>query len=104
MKIEMTSNYVDDPSKAYEVYIKILSFNSYMFAPESNLAIVVSAEDPNGTALLLEPNLNPTVFKYQNDLYKQNLPILVLDSKNIQKYYQNLLDKKVHFTQKTYKN
>ena len=39
-----------------------------MLNEEYKLAIVVSPEYPEGTALLLEPNTNPTASKYQREL------------------------------------
>ena len=55
MRIVLTGVFVDDPIKAHHFYTDILGFQSKEYAPDAQLAVVVSAEDPKGTALLLEP-------------------------------------------------
>jgi catechol 2,3-dioxygenase-like lactoylglutathione lyase family enzyme len=59
VKITLTSVFVDDPARAFKFYTNVLGFVEQMYIPEANLAIVVSPEEPHGTALLLEPNDNP---------------------------------------------
>jgi hypothetical protein len=44
---------------AFGFYTKVPGFKEHTFLPVQNLAIVVSEEDPKGTALLLEPGDNP---------------------------------------------
>ena len=53
MKISLVSVPVQDPIKAHEIYTDKLGFLSKEFEPDSSLAIVVSAEDPDGVAILL---------------------------------------------------
>jgi catechol 2,3-dioxygenase-like lactoylglutathione lyase family enzyme len=55
MKLDLVSIFVDDPVRAHEFYTEVLGFLSKEFTPDAHLAIVVSPEDPGGTALLLEP-------------------------------------------------
>jgi predicted enzyme related to lactoylglutathione lyase len=97
MKIKMTSVYVEDPVKAIKYYTEVLGFKEYMFIPEANLAIVVSAEQPDGTALLLEPNSNPIAKNYQTDLYQSSFPVITFGSDDIEADYQNLKSKGVRF-------
>ena len=90
MKIKLTSVYVKDPAEAFTFYTEVLGFEEKMFVPEARLAIVVAPGDSDGTALLLEPNDNPVAKAYQEALYKQGLPVLVLGTDDIQKEYERL--------------
>ena len=77
MKITLTSIFVDDPIKAHKFYTDILGFQSKEYAPDAQLAIVVSPEDPNGTALLLEPRGDSFAKEYQEHVYNAGLPVIV---------------------------
>jgi predicted enzyme related to lactoylglutathione lyase len=77
MKITMTSIFVDDPIKAHKFYTDILGFQSREYVPEAQLAVVVSPEDPNGTALLLEPRGDSFAKEYQEQVYSAGLPVIV---------------------------
>src|SRR6476469_7131953 len=59
VKIAMTGIHVKDPKVAFKFYTEILGFVEHTYMPEANLAIVVSPDDAEGTALLLEPSDNP---------------------------------------------
>ena len=78
MRIKMTSIYVDDPHQAHLFYTNVLGFLEVMYVPEEDLAIVASAEDPDGTALLLEPKDTPFSRAYQKELYDLGMPSIVL--------------------------
>lgn len=67
MRIALTS-VVDDVAKAFAFSTEVLGFVETLRVPEANLAIVVSAEDPDGTSLLLKPNDNPIAKSYQQAL------------------------------------
>lgn len=97
MKIALTSIPVDDPVAAFKFYTEILGFKEQLFQPEANLAVVVSPEDHQGAGLLLEPNDNPIYKEYQEGLYKQDLPVIVLGVDDIQKEYNHLKEKGVDF-------
>ena len=99
MKIKLISIYVTDPIEAFRFYTEILGFKEHLFMPEASLAIVVSPESPEGTALLLEPNSHPAAKIYQKAIYQDNLPMLVLGSDDVQKDYDALLKKGVKFRQ-----
>ncbi len=90
MKILLTSVFVDDPARAFRFYTEVLGFVEKMFIPEAALAIVVSAEEPDGTGLLLEPNDNPIARTYQEALYNAGLPVIVFGAEDIQKEYERL--------------
>ena len=83
MKISLVSMPVQDPIQAYEVYTSKLGFISKEFDADANLAIVVSAEDPDGTAMLLEPCQGSFAESYQKSAFDANLPIMVLGVKNV---------------------
>jgi len=65
MKIAMTGVHVNSPVEAFKFYTEVLGFIEKMYMPEAQLAIVVSPEEFEGTALLLEPNDNPIAKAYQ---------------------------------------
>ena len=70
-----------------------------MLNEEYKLAIVVSPKYPEGTAVLLEPNTNPTALKYQRELFEQGLPVIVLGVKDVQTTFSELTEKGIHFIQ-----
>ncbi|MBA2453634.1 MAG: VOC family protein [Chloroflexia bacterium] len=90
MKIALTSVIVEDPLKAFAFYTDTLGFVEKIYMPEANLAIVVSPEDPDGTALLLEPNDNPISRTFQEAVYEQGLPLIVFGVENVQEEYNRL--------------
>ena len=59
MRVALTSLYVRDVDAAFRFYTEILGFVEKLRLPEAGLAAVVSPEQPDGPALLLEPNGNP---------------------------------------------
>lgn len=97
MKIGLTSVFVNDPLKAFTFYTEVLGFVKKIYIPEAYVAIVVSSEDVNGTALLLEPNQNPIAKNYQEGLYAAELPVIVFTTENINAEYERLKDKGVNF-------
>lgn len=97
MRIGLVSVFVHDPVKAFTFYTEVLGFVKKMYVPEQWLAIVASPEDPDGTALLLEPNHNKIAKTYQTNVYKANLPVIVFTVDNIENQYQKLKDSGVIF-------
>ncbi len=90
MKIALTSVPVNNPIEAYKFYTEILGFKEKFYMPEANLAIVVSPEEPDGTALLLEPIDKTFAKTFQEELYKSGLPIIVFAPQDIHKEYERL--------------
>jgi len=90
MTILMTSIYVNDSIKAFSFYTEILGFEKLLFIPEQKLAIIVSHEQPKGTSLLLEPNDNPIAKNYQQALYSEGLPVIILGTEDINIEYDRL--------------
>ncbi len=97
MKIAMTSIFVDDPIKAFQIYTEKLGFIKKQYLPEAQLAVVASPEEPNGTALLLEPNSNPIAKNYQEQVYQAGIPVMVFGTDDIAAEYQRLKDKGIQF-------
>jgi predicted enzyme related to lactoylglutathione lyase len=99
MRIKMTSILVDDSLKAFTFYTEVLQFKELVYMPEANLAIVTAQNEPNGTALLLEPNSLKTGEDYRKDLFQKGLPVMVMGIKDIQAEYERLSNLGVHFKQ-----
>lgn len=90
MKITLVSIFVDNPLEAFKFYTEKLGFLQKMYMPEMQLAIVVSPEDPDGTALLLEPNGNLGAKEFQAGVYKAGLPYIIFGVKDVQQEYERL--------------
>ena len=84
MKVSLVSVPVQDPIEAHEIYTAKLGFKSKEFDPDASLAIVVSANDPEGTAILLEPCQGSFAESYQKSAFKENLPIMGLEVENLE--------------------
>src|SRR3989442_5366056 len=67
MKIKLTSVFVNDQNKALDFYTKTLGFvkKTDISAGNYRWLTVISAEDPSGSQLVLEPNANPVARTYQ---------------------------------------
>ncbi len=82
MKISLVSMPVQDPIEAHEIYTSKLGFVSKEFDEAASLAIVASAEDQDGTSLLLEPCAGTFAENYQKSAFDANLPIMIFSVKN----------------------
>jgi predicted enzyme related to lactoylglutathione lyase len=100
MKIKITSVFVNDQNKALDFYTKNLGFvkKADIGAGTYRWLTVVSAEDPNGPQLVLEPNANPAARSYQEAIFKQGSPAAMFFVDDIQKEYQRLKKLGVKFT------
>ena len=92
MKISLVSVPVQDPIGAHEIYTTKLGFQSKEFDPDASLAIVVSANNPEGTAILLEPCKGSFAESYQKSAFKENLPIMGLAVENLESELKRLKD------------
>ena len=99
MKIALASIPVNDPVEAFRFYTEVLGFVKRMFVPEARLAIVASAEEPDGTGLLLEPNDSPLYRAFQQGVFNAGLPIIVFGVDDIHKEYARLQTLGVTFLQ-----
>ncbi|MBZ9672485.1 VOC family protein [Mesorhizobium sp. B3-2-1] len=85
MKLKLTSIYVDDQEKALAFYTDVLGFTKkadFSNGPFRWLT-VVSAEEPDGTELQLALNDNPAAKAYQQAIFKQGQPALMLFTDDI---------------------
>jgi predicted enzyme related to lactoylglutathione lyase len=99
IKVGLVSIFVNDPNAAHAFYTEKLGFVTKMHMPEHWLAIVASAADPDGTAVLLEPNKNLGADTFQKAVYDANLPIMVFGTDDIQAEYERLQGVGVTFRQ-----
>lgn len=90
VKVALTSIFVNDPSEAFRFYTEVLGFQEKLFDPESQLAMVVAPEDPDGTILLLESDEDPAAKAFQEAIYAQGLPMMTLSVDDIQWEYERL--------------
>jgi predicted enzyme related to lactoylglutathione lyase len=74
---------VRDPAEAHEIYTSKLGFVSKEFDANSGLAVVASSEDPEGTALLLEPCQGSFAETYQKAAYEAKLPLMIFSVSNV---------------------
>lgn len=100
MKIKLTSIFVNDQNKALEFYTKNLGFvkKTDISAGKYRWLTVVSAEDPNGPQLVLEPTENPSAKTYQESIFKQGIPTTMFFVDDIQNEFQRMKKLGVKFT------
>jgi predicted enzyme related to lactoylglutathione lyase len=99
MKVALASVSVKDPIAAFKFYTETLGFVEKTYMPEMLLAIVVSPEDKDGTALLLEPRGGYGSDKFYDGIYEAKLPVIIFGSDDVQAEYEKLKAKGVKFTQ-----
>ena len=100
MKIRLNSVFVDDQDKALAFYT-----NSFGFEKQADISMgeyrwltVVSAEEPHGIELVLEPNVHPAARAYQAALLKDGIPVTALESADVDADYARLSARGVKFT------
>ena len=85
MKIKLTSVYVDDQEKGLRFYTEVLGFAKK--ADFKNGAFrwltVASPDEPNGTELQLALNDNPAAKTYQQAMFQQNQPAIMLNTDDV---------------------
>jgi predicted enzyme related to lactoylglutathione lyase len=78
MRIKLTSVFVDDQDKALKFYTEVLGFQKKLEFPagKHKWLTVVSAEEPEGVQLVLEPNdgYNPAAKTYQQEIFRHGIP------------------------------
>ncbi|HEV2659494.1 MAG TPA: VOC family protein, partial [Ktedonobacteraceae bacterium] len=80
MKIKLTSVYVDDQDKALHFYTEVLGFArkaDFSQGPYRWLT-VASPEEPDGIELQLALNDNPATKAYQQAIFQQGQPAVML--------------------------
>ncbi len=102
MKIKLTSVSIDDYNKALKFYTEVMGFVKKHDIPLGGGArwlTVVSAEEPDGTELLLEPNAEyPAMKALKESLMKDGIPFTAFEVDDIQKEYERMKLLGVEFT------
>ena len=100
MKIKLTSVYVDDQNKALHFYTEVLGFakkTDFSQGPFRWLT-VASPEEPNGTELQLALNNNPAAKAYQEAMFQQNQPAVMLFTDDVKGDYERIKARGGEFT------
>jgi catechol 2,3-dioxygenase-like lactoylglutathione lyase family enzyme len=96
MKIKLTSVLVEDQEKALQFYTNVLGFVKKMDVPmgDARWITVVSADEPGGTELLLEPDWNPVlhgaVKTFKKALFDAGIPFTAFAVENIRKEHERM--------------
>jgi len=101
MRINLTSVLVDDQDKALRFYTDVLGFQKKTEVPlgEHRWLTVVSAEDPDGVELVLEPDSHPAVKPFKEALVRDGIPYTSFAVDDVAKEYERLTALGVTFTQ-----
>ena len=101
MRINLASVLVDDQQKALRFYTEVLGFVKKKEIPlgEHSWLTVVSAEDPDGTELALEPDEHPAARPFKYALVEDGIPFTSFAVDDVAAEYQRLVGRGVRFTQ-----
>lgn len=102
IKITLTSVSIDDYDKALHFYTDILGFvkkRDIDLGEGSRWITVVSANNPNGVELLLEPNAEyPAMKALKESLVADNIPFTTFEVDDIHQEYERLKKLGIEFT------
>ena len=92
MKIKLIAIYVDDQEKALRFYTQVAGFVKKADVSQGGYRwlTVASPEDPDGTELQLASNDNPAGKAYQEALFQQGQPAVMLFSDDVQGDYERM--------------
>lgn len=101
MKIHVTSIFVDDQGKAEHFYRDILGFRVKSDVPlgAHRWLTLVSADQPDGPELLLEPSDHPAVPPYKQALVADGIPAHSFQVDDLDATRRDLGERGVVFTQ-----
>jgi catechol 2,3-dioxygenase-like lactoylglutathione lyase family enzyme len=101
MKIVVTSVLVDDQEKALRFYRDILGFNLKHDIPlgAHRWLTLVSADEPDGVELLLEPDEHPAAKPFKAALVADGIPCTSFGVDDVRKEHERLSKLGVNFTQ-----
>lgn len=101
MRIRLTSVFVDDQRAALAFYTEALGFQLQhdIALGDDAWLTVVSAEDPEGPALLLEPSSHPAVGPYREALAQDGIPAVQFEVADLAAEHERLAARGVAFTQ-----
>jgi predicted enzyme related to lactoylglutathione lyase len=102
MKIKLTSVMVTNQDKALDFYTIVLGFVKKRDIPMGahRWITVVSADEPDGVELVLEPLGFAPAADYQAALFKAGIPATAFNVDDIEAEYQRLLGSGVKFSMK----
>ncbi len=101
MRINVTSVYVDDQTKALAFYTDVLGFvkKNDMPAGEHRWLTVVSPDAPDGVELLLEPDQHPAARPFKEALVADGMPFTSFAVDDVQAEFERLSASGVTFVQ-----
>ncbi|MEO1046141.1 MAG: VOC family protein [Pseudomonadota bacterium] len=101
MRMYAKSVAVDDQAKALDFYTGALGFVLKHDIPvgEHRWITVVSAEEPEGVELCLEPNAHPATREYQKALMADGIPFTAFQVDDVSAEVERLEEQGVRFTQ-----
>jgi len=101
MRINLTSVLVDDQAKALRFYTEVLGFVGKYDVPlgEHRWLTVVSPDDPDGTELLLEPDVHPAAKVFKEALADDGIPATSFAVDDVAAEFARLGQLGVRFTQ-----
>jgi len=102
MRINLASVLVDDQEKALRFYTEVLGFKektNVSLGEQHRWITVVSAEDPDGTELVLEPDEHPAAKPFKNALVADGIPFTSFAVNDVHAEYARLRGLGVRFTQ-----
>lgn len=100
-RIWITSVFVDDQAAALSFYTEVLGFQVKTDLPlgPARWLTVVSAQEPDGPELLLEPSGHRAVGPYRTALRHDGIPVTSFAVDDLAATHADLVAKGVHFTQ-----
>ena len=101
LRINVTSVLVDDQDKALAFYTDVLGFVKKTEIPlgEARWLTVVSADDPDGVELLLEPDAHPAAKPFKDALVADGIPFTSFAVDDCRAEFERLSAAGVRFTQ-----
>jgi len=102
VRIHLSSIFVDDQTKALRFYTEVLGFLPKDEVPlgAHRWLTVVSADEPGGAELVLEPDAHPAVPPFKQALVRDGIPFTSFAVDDVQAEYERLRDLGVQFTQR----
>ncbi|MFK7884356.1 MAG: VOC family protein [Phycisphaerales bacterium] len=101
MRINLSSVAVDDQEKGLRFYTEVLGFQKKHDIPmgKHRWITLVSAEDPDGTELCLEPDEHPAVQQFKSALIEDGIPFTSFAVQDVAAEHKRLESLGVRFTQ-----
>jgi catechol 2,3-dioxygenase-like lactoylglutathione lyase family enzyme len=101
VRITLTSVFVDDQEKALRFYTEVLGFVKKTEIPmgEHRWLTVVSADDPDGVELVLEPDEHPAARPFKEALVADGIPFTSFQVQDVHAEVERLRGLGVTFTQ-----